>query len=505
MDRRNFLAMIGGSAVTAACGGGSSGGMNAGPMTSASAVGSTLGGNLPANSTPTLREGLPLRPLVRLTNTSSTPGVVEVSLTASPVDIELVPGVRTTFWAYNGSVPGPLIEAHEGDRIRVSFTNALSVQESTVHWHGMPVPTSEDGNPLDPVAAGATRLYEFVLPTGCAASYWYHPHPHRVTHEQVFRGLAGVFLVKPAVDPLPAGVIDTPLVISDLRLDSSYRIAPNSALDYVFGREGDVLLVNGGRRPVLTTAPGVAHRFRLFNATNARYLRLAIDGTTMTLVGTDGGLIEAPVAGLTELLLAPGERAEVVVAFNADTVLRNLPYDRGSMMMGRGGVTRASEGILSVEVQGVSAVPIALPQKLRTVDQLPAATVTRRLVLGPEMIMGGMTGMSVGAFTINGRSFDMSRVDLTARVGEVELWEVVNPTGMDHPFHLHGTQFQVVERVRAGVARAEPLLAWKDTVNVARGESVRFRVRQDLPGLRMYHCHILEHEDQGMMGVLKVS
>ena len=121
------------------------------------------------------------------------------------------------------------------------------------------------------------------------------------------------------------------------------------------------------------------------------------------------------------------------------------------------------------------------------------------------MMMGGLTGMTMGAFTINGRSFDMNRIDVTARVGDVELWEIANPTGMDHPFHLHGTQFQVVERVRAGVARAASFLAWKDTVNVARGESVRFRVRQDLPGLRMYHCHILEHEDQGMMGVLRVS
>jgi bilirubin oxidase len=121
------------------------------------------------------------------------------------------------------------------------------------------------------------------------------------------------------------------------------------------------------------------------------------------------------------------------------------------------------------------------------------------------MMMGGMTGMTTGAFTINGRGFDMNRVDIAARVGDVELWEIINPTGMDHPFHLHGTQFQVAERERAGVARPEPYLAWKDTVNVARGETVRFRVRQDLPGLRMYHCHILEHEDQGMMGVLKVS
>jgi len=111
----------------------------------------------------------------------------------------------------------------------------------------------------------------------------------------------------------------------------------------------------------------------------------------------------------------------------------------------------------------------------------------------------------MGAFTINGRSFDMNRIDATASVGAVELWEIVNPTGMDHPFHVHGTQFQVVERVRGGVSTPASFAAWKDTVNVARGEAVRIRVRQDLAGLRMYHCHILEHEDQGMMGVLSVS
>lgn len=505
MDRRSFLAMAGGSALTAACGGGGPGGMSTGTMSSVGAAGASVTGSLPANTTPALSEGLPLRSLARLPNASSIPGVVEISLRAAPVDLEPTSGVRTTFWAYNGAVPGPMIEAREGDRIRVAFTNDLPVQESTVHWHGMPVPSSEDGNPLDPVAPGATRVYEFALPLGSAASYWYHPHPHLVTHEQVFRGLAGVFIVKPAVDPLPADLIDVPLVISDLRLDSSYRIASDSALDYMFGREGDVLLVNGGRRPVLTAAPGAAHRLRMFNATNARYLRLAFDGLAMTLIGTDGGLLESPVSGIAELLLAPGERAEVVVIISADTTLRNLPYDRGSMMMGMGGVSRAPESILELRVQGRAAAPIELPRRLRTIEPLPAATVTRQLVLGPAMIMGGMAGMSMGAFTINGRAFDMKRIDLAARVGEVELWEIVNPTGMDHPFHVHGTQFQVVERVRAGVLRAEPYLAWKDTVNIARGETVRFRVRQDLPGLRMYHCHILEHEDQGMMGVLKVS
>jgi bilirubin oxidase len=426
--------------------------------------------------------------------------VFEVALTAAPVDVELVSGVRTTFWAYNGAVPGPLLEATEGDRVRITFTNLLA-QESTIHWHGMPVPAAQDGNPMDPVAPGATRVYEFTLPDGCAASYWYHPHPHRVTHEQVFRGLAGAFIVKPRSEPLP-GFVDTPLVISDLRLDAAGRIAPNTAMDFQFGREGDALLVNGGRRPVLTAAPNASHRLRLFNATNARYLRLAFDNAPMTLIATDGGLLGAPVGGLAELLLAPGERAEVVVAFAADTALRALTYDRGAMMSGM--TASASDTILTVRALGAPATPVVLPSTLRPVAPLPAETASRSFVLGPAMMMGGMAGMTMNAFTINGRSFDMNRIDATARAGAVELWEVANPTGMDHPFHVHGTQFQVVERLRGGTRTPAPYLAWKDTVNVSAGETVRFRIRQDSPGLRMYHCHILEHEDQGMMGVLAV-
>jgi bilirubin oxidase len=460
---------------------------------------------LPPVAMPTLTEGQPLRALPRLANRSSTAGVFEGTLVAAPTEIEVAPGRRATFWAYNGAVPGPLIEASAGDRVRIAFTNQLPAQESTIHWHGMPVPASEDGSPLDPVAPGDTRVYEFTLPADSAASYWYHPHPHRVTHEQVFRGLAGVFIVRPAVDPLPPGLVDTPLVLTDLRLDASYQIAPNTGIDYLFGREGDALLVNGGHRPVLTTAPGATHRLRLFNATNARYLRLAFDGAAMTLIGTDGGLITAPIAGVIEVLLAPGERVEAVVRFAADSVLRALPYDRGSMMMGMGGMVRASEALLTVRAQGAAVAPVALPTTLRTVAALPAAGAFQRFVLGPSRMMDGQMGMTMGAFTINGLSFDPLRIDATSRVGAVELWEVANPTSMDHPFHLHGTQFQVVERVSGGLARPAPWLAWKDTVNVARGETVRFKVRQSLPGVRMYHCHILEHEDQGMMGTLSVS
>jgi bilirubin oxidase len=499
MDRRSFLGIA--SGMLAACGGSNDGvGMSAGMN---SGTGSGTSGNVPQGTTPRLPEGQPLRDLPRLANVSAAPGMFEASLTAAPVDLELISGVRTTFWAYNGAVPGPLIEANEGDRVRITFVNNLA-QESTVHWHGMPVPSAQDGSPMDPVPPGATRVYEFTLPDDCAASYWYHPHPHRVTHEQVYRGLAGAFIVKPRVDQL-AGLIDTPLVISDLRLDAASQIAPNTAMDYQFGREGDVLMVNGGRRPVLTAAPGATHRVRLFNATNARYLRLAFDNAPLTLIATDGGLLAAPIAGLNELLLAPGERAEVVISFAGDTTLRALPYDRGSMMTGANGLTSTSDAILTVRIQGATAAHVGLPALLRPIAPLSTESAAKSFVLGPSMMMGGMAGMTMGAFTINGRSFDMNRIDATSRVGAVELWEVVNPTGMDHPFHVHGTQFQVVERVRGGSRTPAPYLAWKDTVNVAAGETVRFRIRQDSAGLRMYHCHILEHEDQGMMGVLAVT
>lgn len=494
MDRRSFLGLTSG-ALLAGCGGDS--GMHGGSMGAGMAT-------LPLNTTPPLPEGAPLRPLARLANASALPGVFEAALAAAPVELPLVPGTRTTFWGYNGTVPGPLIEAHEGDRVRIDFTNALPGQDSTVHWHGMPVPAAQDGNPMDPVAPGATRRYEFTLPAGSAASYWYHPHPHQVTHEQVFRGLAGVFLVKPRIDPLPADLLDLALVISDLRLDAGGRIAPNTGMDYVFGREGDVLLVNGDRRPLLTAAPGRSHRLRLFNATNARYLRLAFGATAMTLIGTDGGLLSSPVPNLAEVLLAPGERAEVVVSFSADTVLRALPYDRGSMMMGVTGVSRAADTILAVRLLGAPVAPVVLPPVLRAVSALPPAVRSQRFVLGPDGMMAGMGSMTPGAFTINGRSFDPARIDALMTVGEAEAWEVFNATGMDHPFHIHGTQFQVISRERAGQSAAAAFPAWKDTVNVARGETVRLLMRQDQPGLRMYHCHILEHEDQGMMGVLQV-
>lgn len=457
----------------------------------------------PAQGGLILPEGEPLRSLPRLRNTSGQPGAFSATLVAAPTQLQLAPGNTTEILAYNGVSPGPLIEVTEGDQVAITLKNKIPGQESTIHWHGLPVPADQDGNPMNSVASGSDRTYSFTLPADSAGSFWYHPHPHKFTAEQVYRGLAGAFIVKPKVDPLPSGLGDTALFISDLRLAPDGKIPPNTDDDWANGREGEHVLVNGQKRPVLTLAPGSSRRFRLFNACNARYLRLAFEGHRMTLVATDGGLIAEPMAGLEEILLTPGERAEVVVDFRPAAgriSLNALPYDRGRMS---GQNATVAIPILTINLEGQPSAPIALPTRLRTLNPLGAPAARKRIEFG-ERMTNGPSGMAFEGF-INGKPLELGRIDLVSRLGEIELWEVANPTDMDHPFHLHGTQFQVVEREQGGRTSPAPGPTWKDTVNVARGGTVRFLVRQDMPGLRVYHCHILEHEERGMMGTLNVE
>jgi bilirubin oxidase len=416
----------------------------------------------------------------------------------------MLPGTSTEFWTYNSLVPGPLIDVFEGDTVRIRLENQLS-QETTVHWHGLPVPPAQDGNPMDPIAPGASRTYEFTLPVGSAGTYWYHPHPHEFTAEQVFRGMAGLLIVRSRTDPVPTAIEEKLLVISDLRLAADGTIPANTAMDWQNGREGNYVLVNGQYRPVLTINPGQSQRWRILNATNARYLRLALTGHTLTLIGTDGGLLRSPVPGLDDILLAPAERVEVIVTASlspqASAVLRTLPYNRGGM--GMMGISSATIPLLTLAYASAATPAVALPSALNSIADLGVPTTTKRLVFSSGMGMGGMGG-GMMRFLIDGKSFDPARIDLTSRVNEVEQWTIDNRSGMDHPFHLHGTQFQVVSRTRNGVPMTEPYLAWRDTVNVAAFESVTLRVVQQQLGKRMYHCHILEHESQGMMGVLEV-
>ncbi|WP_017921720.1 multicopper oxidase family protein, partial [Burkholderia gladioli] len=281
--------------------------------------------------------GAPLAPLRVLANQSDTPGRFSATLVAQPVARQLLPGAASTpMWLYGdaaqGSVAGPLIELREGDQVEIRVVNRLP-QPTTMHWHGLPVPPDQDGNPLALIEPGASRIYRFTLPKGCAGTYWYHPHPHNMTAEQVFRGLAGPIVVRAADDPL-AGWPERQLFISDLKLASDGTIPPNDMMDWMNGREGQFALVNGARLPRIDVAQD--ERWRVWNASSARYLNLSFDdGRAFEQVGTDGGLLERS-RSVSALLLAPGERAELLVRAGdraAKAMLRAGTYDRSKMAM----------------------------------------------------------------------------------------------------------------------------------------------------------------------------
>ncbi|CAG4893247.1 multicopper oxidase family protein [Paraburkholderia saeva] len=473
-----------------------------------------------------LPAGAPLAELRRLTNESSEPRLFRATLIARPAKRTLLSGKPTTFWQYNppaataeqGPVIGPLIDVREGDTVEIRFVNRLP-QPSTIHWHGLRVPPDQDGNPSSMVAPGATHVYRFTLPAGSAGTYWYHPHPHMMSAEQVFRGLAGPIIVRAADDPL-AAFPERHLFFSDLKLATDGTIPANDMMDWMNGREGQFVLVNGARRPRITVKED--ERWRLWNACSARYLRFSPgDGQRFVQVGSDGGLLEKPRDGLTELLLAPGERAEVIVRAGSTPSQATLTadiYDRRKMAMSEGSLPPEPARVLAdvafepLPAGEAGAGTRAIPETLRSIVTFPAPVARKSVVFSEAMDMAAMHrpgasahGMPAGMrFMINGASFDPERITLTSRRDEVEAWTIENRTDMDHPFHLHGTQFQVTGRERGGAVTPEPYRAWRDTVNVEPGETVHIATVQKMAGDRMFHCHILEHEDLGMMGTLRV-
>ena len=419
-------------------------------------------------------------------------------MTAAVTRLRLKPGVTTEVLTYNGTFPGPTLEVNEGDRVVVHFRNALP-EPTTVHWHGIHLPVSQDGSPFDPVPPGSTRHYVFTIPRGSAGTYWYHPHLHHRTGYQVAKGLVGAIIVRAPDDPLPKAVTERLLILTDNRFTADGSIdfpAPLSMpgrIDDENGREGDVLFVNGQVMPVITMRPGEVQRWRVINASSARVYRLAIPGKKFLHVGSDGGLFEIPLE-VSEVIVANSERVELLVrgtgAPGSRTTLQSLPYDRYVPQTRHGDWNQARD-LLTLEVSGGRrASPVVIPARLRRIVPLDTtrATVHRTVTFGQGMI--------------NNSHFDFSRVDFTARLGATEIWTVENLVGMDHPFHLHGFQFQVLERD----GRPEPYRSWKDAVNVPKQQTVRFIVRfDDFPGKWMFHCHILNHEDMGMMGILEVK
>jgi FtsP/CotA-like multicopper oxidase with cupredoxin domain len=408
--------------------------------------------------------------------------VIRVELEARETDWEYAPGRFVRAWGYNGQVPGPVIEARVGDVLEVRLTNRLP-EPTTIHWHGLRVPAAMDGTDMvqRPIEPGRSFTYRFRLPD--AGTFWYHPHSNETV--QLEKGLYGALIVR--ADDEPVLDAERILVLDDLKLDRKGRIAKFGGLIQRHdGREGDARLVNGKAEPDLPIAAGQIERWRVVNASSARYVRFSIGGTAFTILGTDGGLLEAPVT-VTEVLLPPADRIDVAVGpFREGDVLpvEALKYSRTTIRK------RKTERFATLKVGPARPSTAIIPERLRTISPLvdgPIA-VNRTVKLGVRMNL--RRGVD---FLINKETHHR---DAPVKVGEVQVWDVVNETLMDHPFHLHGFFFQVLEVN----GQAPAWRSWEDVVNVPPRSTVRIAwLPDDRPGSWMYHCHILEHHAAGMM------
>ncbi|WP_022886146.1 multicopper oxidase family protein [Glaciibacter superstes] len=425
-------------------------------------------------------------------------GRLQVRLSAAERPVQIA-GRQARALTYNGGLPGPTLFVRPGDRLNVTLDNGLRAA-TNLHVHGLHVsPQGNSDNVLLAIDPGTSFDYEYRLPDNHPPGvYWYHPHHHGSVADQLFGGLYGAIVVEdPDLIPISRERI---LVVSDISLDSSGRVPATSPMDRMVGREGNLVLVNGQLTPHLTARPAERERWRIVNACVSRYLRLRLDGQQLQLLGIDSGRFSSP-QDVDEVLLAPGNRADLLVTTApGTTVLRTLPVDRGTTagMMGGGQASSTGADLVTLDVSGdPAASPGPIPAQPAPRD-LRTATVTARRELTFAMGMGMGTGMM--SFTIDGKSFDPARVDTTVRAGAIEEWTLTNTSPMDHPIHLHVWPMQIIEQGGRTVDAA----VWQDVVNVPARDSVRVRIPfDDFTGKTVYHCHILDHEDEGMMGIIE--
>jgi FtsP/CotA-like multicopper oxidase with cupredoxin domain len=426
------------------------------------------------------------------------PRIVEIDLAARLADVDVAPGKRVKAWTYNGGIPGPLIRTRVGDRLIVHFTNDLP-QPTTVHWHGVRVPIEMDGVPgisQPDVQRGDAYVYDFVVRD--AGLYWYHPHV--MSAAQVGFGLYGALLVE---DPAEAvGVADEiTLVLSDIGFDRFGDLEPadsGGSAGMVFGREGAYVLVNGRVKPTLRARAGAPQRWRVVNAAKSRFFYLDLEGQPFVVIGRDGGLQERPTTH-DVLLVAAGERVDVIVSPTgtpgSELVLRSSLYNRGY-----GSVEfRSVEDLITIAFTAEKPLPKRpLPVISRAIappSPQGATPVDIVLTLPPVDPKGH------SEFRVNGVPYWNAK-PYQATLGETQIWTIRNDTEWDHPFHLHGYFFISLDEKGLPIVP----LAWKDTVNIPMKSTARFIVTFDeRPGTWMFHCHILDHAEGGLMGTVQVG
>jgi FtsP/CotA-like multicopper oxidase with cupredoxin domain len=455
--------------------------------------------------------------------------LLKVRLEAHPDVISIFPGSPTAVMCYYGEVLqgdptrlrhlensylGPIFYLRKGERLEVQFRNELA-DPTTVHWHGLSVPERMDGHPRFSVEPSGEFRYAFEI-INRAGTYWYHPHPHMLTGEQAYYGLAGGIIIEDDEEAslrLPRGPQDVLLVIQDKRFDSDNQLLYFRMLGH-HGMLGDTILVNGYPDYVMLVSTRV-YRLRILNGSNARIYKLAWeDGLPLTVIGSDGGLLECPLEK-PYVMLAPGERVELWADFRPFSVgsIRKLISAewRGAAVNFGDPPGVPPQGarleLMSFYVESKGSDDLVLPNFLRPLHGYRWEDA--RNLKSPRVFEFRWDG----AWTINGRVFEMLGVAPEERVpwNQLEVVHFKNDVGdrlMAHPLHFHGPMFQVGERridpryregwetVREGYVDT----GWKDTLLLMPGESVRLLFKWGpYPGLYLYHCHNLEHEDMGMM------
>ncbi len=482
MDRREFIALsaIGAAYLLSGCGGGSA---------QDSATTTTKSKALPI---PTLEKGV-----VRN-------GVRHFDLTIKAATHSFFDGVQTATWGINADYLGPTLLLRKGEEVSINYTNTLP-EATTMHGHGMHVPGMMDGTAHQPIASGETWSSQFAVKQ-VACTNWYHPHYLHKTAPHVYQGLAGMIIIEDDASnsldlPKRYGIDDIPLVLQDRFFSSDKRslLYDPSRMQVMRGYTGDTFITNGAIEPIFDAEAGLL-RMRLLNGSNSTVYTLQFsDSRAFDQIATDNGFLEAPVR-MQSLTLSPGERAEIVV---------DLSSDLGSSLALL--ETRHGKTFLTIRVNKEQTAATLLPTSLTSLDPVPTPTKTRTFTLGMEGMGNGMQGGNM-TFTINGKSMDPNRIDVTLSQGDVEVWEIVNPMMVDHNFHIHGTHFRIISRNDDPNAVHDNEKGYKDTVYIPARSRVKFVVSVPKDGVTadaanpyMFHCHFLEHEDNGMMGQYTVS
>lgn len=425
----------------------------------------------------------------------------QFQLNVAPSTREFFPGVITSTYGINGDFLGPTLVMRRGDDVRLDVTNNLA-EMTTMHWHGFHVAAADDGGPHSMIDVGSTWSPQFTV-LNEAGTYWYHPHPHGQTTPQVSKGLAGLIIVQDDHEdglslPRTYGVDDIPLIIQDKDITAEGVITSAEL--------GDTMMVNGQIEAVCDL-PAQLVRLRLLNASNMRTYAFGMsDGRSFSMIAGDAGLLDSPVP-MTRVRLTPGERAEIVVDLSqdlgAELALMSYSAELTGGIIGGPGSPPGPGSTLNGTNFEVMRISVGAA-RLSAVTALPATLITRTRWSESDAARTRTVDMTRinGNFTFDNMLFDMEVINHTVQLDDIEIWEIRNMTAIAHPFHIHDISFFILDR--NGVPPPAHEQGPKDVFMLRPNERLRFITRfedfADPTTPYMYHCHMLPHEDDGMMG-----